>query len=328
MRKVNLGLIGLGYIGKVHLKNCLNLKSAKLVAAADISKKALRLAQELGVKQLFTDYHELLKQPNIDAVIISLPTFLHAPCAIEAAENEKHIFLEKPLARNPKEGKEIVSVARKNDVKLMIGYPLRFHDAFKNLKEKINNGLLGDIQIAHAVNISAGPFFHRAESLTPRPVPEWWLNRELSGGGVLLDLGSHMINLTRWFFGEVKRVKAHLGYRFNLDLEDHAVCIVNFESGTTALINVGWFSQKAAVGLEVFGTAAHDQVYYHSSSKVITAVQLILGKTPKFFVPYLKEISEFVECICEDSQPTSPGEDALEDLKVINQAYKNQVSLQ
>jgi len=277
----------------------------------------------MGVKQLFTDYHELLKQSDIDAVLISLPTFLHAPCAINAAEEGKHIFLEKPLARNTKEGKEIIVAARKHDVKLMIGYPLRFSSDFENLKEKIENGVLGDIQTAYAVNIGAGPFFHRGESAIPRPVPEWWLDKKLSGGGALLDLGSHLINLTRWYFGEVRSIKAYLGYRFNFDVEDHAVCIANFESGTTAIINVGWFSQNAAIGIELYGTVAHAQAYNHSPNKVFTAIQLLLGVTPKFFLPYLREVSHFVNCINKDDQPLLSGYEALEDLKIISQVYNN-----
>jgi len=303
----------------------LKLKSARVVAVADVSKRALRFAREMGVKQLFTDYHELLKQPDIDAVLISLPTFLHVSCAISAAEGGKHIFLEKPLARNPKEGKEIIAAARKHDVKLMIDYPLRFSSGFENLKEKIESGVLGDIQTAHAVNIGAGPFLHRGESAIPRPVPEWWLDKKLTGGGALLDLGSHLINLTRWYFGKIRSIKAYLGYRFNFDFEDDAVCIANFESGTTAIINVGWFSQKAAIGLEVYGTAAHAQSYHHSSNKVITAVQLILGETPKFFRPYLKEASHFINCINEKSQPQPSGDDALKDLEIITKAYKNKL---
>lgn len=326
-RKINLGLIGLGFIGKVHLKNCLALKTVNVQAVADVSKKALNFAREMGVKQVFTDYHELLKQPNIDAVIISLPTYLHAPCAISAAEEGKHIFLEKPLARNPKEGMEIVSAVRRYGVKLMVGYPLRFFPEFEDAKEIMDSGMLGDIQTAHAVNIGAGPFFHRSESMIPRPVPEWWLNRGLTGGGSLLDLGSHMTNLLRWFFGKVKSIKAYLGYRFDLDLEDHATCILAFESGTIAIINVGWFSQKTVIGIELYGTTGHIQKYHRSPSRTITAIQLILGKTPRFFKPYLKEISYFVNCINEDVQPSLSGEDALKDLKIIAQAYKNQISL-
>ncbi len=326
MKRINLGIIGLGFIGRVHLKNCLNLKSARVVAVADISKRALKFAKELGVKQLFTDYHELLEQPDIDAVIVSLPTHLHASCAIRAAEEGKHIFLEKPLARNPKEGKKIVSAAKKHGVKLMVGYPFRFHSGFKSLKEKIESGELGDVQVAHAVNVGAGPFFHRAESVTPRPVPEWWFDKELSGGGALLDLGSHMINLTRWYFGEVRSVKAYLGHRFDFDFEDYAVCIANFDSGTTAIINVGWFSQKSAIGIELFGTMTHTRVYYSPASKAITAIKLILGKTPKFFIPYLKEVSHFITCIKNDQAQPS-GEDALKDLETIARAYENQIIL-
>ena len=281
----------------------------------------------MGVKQAFTDYNQLPKQPTIDAVLIALPTHLHAPCAIAAAEEGKHVFLEKPLARNPEEGKKIISVARKNNVKLIVGYPLRFFSEFQNLKRKLESGALGDIQTTHAISIGSGPFFHRAETAIPRPVPEWWFKKELTGGGALIDLGSHMINLTRWYFGEVNNIKAYLGHRFNFDFEDHAICIANFASGTTAIINVGWFSQKAAVGVELFGTVAHASSYHHSPSKAITAIQLLLGRTPKFFGPYLKEVSHFVHCIEEDLQPSPSGEDALEDLKTIARAYKNEIHL-
>ncbi|MEM5866607.1 MAG: Gfo/Idh/MocA family oxidoreductase [Candidatus Aenigmatarchaeota archaeon] len=326
MKKVNLGVIGLGFIGKVHLRNCLNLKSARVLAAADSSKKALNYAKAFGVKHLFTDYHELLKLKDLDAVIVSLPTHLHAECAIAAMEMGKHVFLEKPLARNPKEGREIVSAARKNGVKFMVGYPLRFAPEFENLKSRMENGVLGDIQLAHAVNIAAGPFFHRAESNAPRPVPEWWLNKELTGGGALIDLGCHMINLLRWYFGEVSDIKARLGYRFNFDFEDHATCLIDFKCGTSAIVNVGWFSQSAAVGVELFGTMGHDRAYRSSSSRVITAIKLILGKTPKFFTPYLKEISHFVDCINNDNEESKlSGEDALKDLEAIAKAYKNHV---
>lgn len=321
-KKINLGLIGLGFIGKVHLINCLKINSVKVTAAADISKKALNFARELGVKQLFTDYNELLKDREIDAVIISLPTFLHAPCAIKAAEEEKHIFLEKPIARSLEEGKKIISAVEKHHVKLMIGYPMRFYSSFESLKKEIESGILGEIQTAHAVNIGAGPFFHRIETAAPQPVPEWWFNKELSGGGALLDLGSHMINLARWYFGEVEEIKAHLGYRFNFDFEDYAICIANHKCGTTTVITVGWFSQQAVRGIEVFGTVAHAQRYERSTNKVITAIQLIMGKTPKFFIPYSNEIQHFLNCIKEDTQPMSSGEDALEDLKIITQVYE------
>jgi len=327
MKKINIGLIGLGYMGKFHLNNCLKLQSVNLVAVADVSKNSLKLAKRMGAKQTFTDYNQLLEQSDLDAVLISLPTHLHSRCAISAVENGKHIFLEKPLALNPEEGKKILSAARKSDVKLMVGYPLRFNSTFLDLKDKLESGVFGDVQTAHAMNNASGPFMHRSVGSIPKPVPEWWFNKELTGGGALMDLGSHMINLARWYFGEVSSIKAYLGYRYNFDFEDHAICIAKFTSGTTAIINVGWFSHKNAIGIELFGTASNATSYHPSPSKPITAIQLLLGRTPKFFIPYLNEVSLFVDCIQKDTQPSPSGEDALKDLEAISMAYKNQIHL-
>ncbi len=145
MKKIGLGLIGLGYVGRIHLRNSLKLAHARLVAVSDISRKALREAERIGAKKTFTKYERLLECPEIDAVIIALPTHLHKQSAIDVAESGKHIFLEKPIARNVLEAKEIIAAAERNDVELMIGYPLRFHQEFSELKEKIKSGELGEI---------------------------------------------------------------------------------------------------------------------------------------------------------------------------------------
>ena len=327
MNKIRLGLIGLGYIGKVHLQNCLKLNSAKLVAVSDISNKALNFAKRMGIKKTYGNYQLLLKDNNIDAVIIALPTHLHLPCSKEAAEVGKHIFLEKPLARNAAEGKDLVSTARRHGTKLMVGYPFRFSSQFKALKEKIQTGELGEVQMAYATNIGSGPFFHRAESDIPRPVPSWWFKKELTGGGALIDVGCHMINLLRWYFGEVSNVKSYMGYRFNLDFEDHATCILKFQSGQTAIVNAGWFSQKAQIKIELLGTVAHASATHTPPSKVKTAIQLMTGRTPDFYKPFLTELSYFVRCVRQDLPPSPSGEEALKDLETISLAYKNQIRL-
>lgn len=327
MRKIRLGLIGLGYAGKTHLYNCLKLKYATLVAVSDVSKKALELAKKWGIKKTYTDYKMLLNDKEIDAVIIALPTYLHLPCTKEAAEAGKHILLEKPLARNVAEGQQIVSAVRNHNIKLMVGYPFRFSSAFQFLKERIESGELGEIQVAYLTNIGTGPFLHRTERNAPHPVPEWWFNKELTGGGALIDLGSHMINLARWYFGEIKNIKAYLGYRFNLELEDHAICIANFLSGTKTVINVGWFSQQLLLEVELFGTAGHALARHLQPSKITRVIRNILRKTSKYYMSHLKELSYFVNCVKEDVYPSPSAEDALEDLKIIEEAYKNHICL-
>lgn len=322
MKEAGLGLVGIGYIGKTHLRNCLNLKSSRLVAVADVSQKALNFAKEMGVKKTYGDYRQLLKDDQVDAVIIALPTYLHEDCAKEAAEARKDIFLEKPLARNATEGNRIVSTAKKCGVKLMVGYPLRFVPSFCSLKEKISSGVVGDVQTAYASMINEGPFFHRAESHMPHPVPSWWFDKELTGGGSLIDQGSHLINLLRWYFGGVADIKCHFGYRFNLSVEDHAICILKFKNETTAIVNVGWYSMSNQIKVELLGSVQHAFAYHRSSSKITIGLQLLAGITPKFYVPYFLELQHFVDSIKQDLQPVPSGEDALEDVRVISMAYE------
>jgi predicted dehydrogenase len=331
LRNIGLGLIGLGYVGRIHLRNAMKLSTARLVAVSDISRKALGEAEKAGVKKTFTRYEQLLEDPEIDAVVIALPTHLHMKCAVDVAESGKHIFLEKPIARNTVEAKEIIAAAKKNAVELMIGYPLRFHSEFSKLKEKIKSGVLGEIEVAYASYISSGPFLHRAEGHIPRPVPDWWFHKELTGGGALMDVGSHIINLLRWFFGEILNVKSRLGHRFNLDMEDQAVCLANFESKTLGVINVGWFSQKYQLKVELLGSVGHAEARHEPPNTIfaraLSAAQMLATGNSEFHRPHLAELQYFVRCLVNELPPHPSGEDGLKDLEAISQAYQNELSL-
>lgn len=327
MKRVNLALIGLGYIGKVHLKHGLNLANGKLVAVADISKRALEKAKKMGVNNTYLDYHELLRKEQIDAVIVALPTHLHKSCAVDVAEAGKDLFLEKPLAVNAAEGRDIISVAQKHGVKLMVGYPLRFSSAFRKLKQQVQDGVLGEVQTATATYVGTGPFMHRAEDYAPRPVPSWWFNKTLTGGGALMDLGCHLINALRWYLGEIVDIKSYLGHRFNIDLEDYAACMAKFASGQIAFINVGWYSLAHQMRVELLGTAGHGFAQSKSTSKMLQAVQLMLGRPSQYYLPHYWELEHFACCVANNVAPSPSGEDALRDLEVISKAYNNQIQL-
>jgi len=306
----------------------MNLGSAKLVAVCDTSKKALSLAKKMGVKNTSKDYQQLLEDRSIDAIIIALPNHLHASCAEAVAEAGKDMLVEKPLARNVTEGEEIVSTARRSGVKLMVGYDLRFSSPFRSLREKVRNGILGEVQIAYGTNIGAGPFFHRAGDSMPRPVPTWWFDKELTGGGALIDLGSHLINLLRWYFGEITDIKSYLGYRFNLDVEDQATCMAKFASGPVAVVNVGWFSMEGQLKVELLGTVKHALVCHPPpQNRIITAMQLLTKKYSKHHLPHLRKLEYFVHCVRHDLPPSPSGNDALKDLETISLAYKNHICL-
>ena len=327
MKTVKLGIIGLGYIGQIHLQHALKIPNAEVVAVADVSAKTLNKAKKAGVKKAFTNYEDLLKDTEIDAAIIALPTHLHLKCAVEAAEAGKNIFLEKPMARTVIEAKEILSAVQKNSVKLMMGYPLRFNKELCSVKDKMDKGLIGDVENAHATFVSSGPFFHRAEGHAPVPVPEWWWNKDLTGGGVLIDIGSHLINLLRWYFGEITDIRSYLGSRFNLDFEDSAICLTKFDSGTVAVINVGWFSQGYTLKIDFLGSVATASVQHSPPNKMLTAIQMLATGRSKFFQPHLDELQYFLTCLINDLSPSPSGQDGLKDLEAISQAYENQISL-
>jgi len=328
LKKVNLGLIGLGTMGKVHLQNCLRLENARPAGAADVSKRALQFAKEAGVKNIQEDYEKLLNDPSINAVIISLPNFLHCECAKKAAENGKDIFLEKPLARNMVEGEQILSHVKREGVKLMVGYPLRLSEPFVKLRDNIQEGVFGDVRMATATDISTGPFSPRVGTAGPAPVPSWWFDKKLTGGGALLDLGSHMINLLRWYFGDVTSVRSYLGHKSNMDFEDHALCFLKFREGPVATVNVGWFSKDTQIGVELYGTAKHGSETLLSSPSLLNfAMNVIKGKRGKTESPFHKELQYFVDCINSNTPPSPSGEEALLDLKTISAAYENTLRL-
>jgi len=323
---INIGLIGLGGIGTYHFYNSMRLKNARLIAVADVSKKSRNLAKAKGIEEVYDDYEKLLENPAVDCVIIALPTFLHARCAVMAAEHGKHIFIEKPLARNVKEGKEIVSKVQKAGVKTMVGYPMRFSE-FTKVKEEIDGGYLGDVINVNATNVGSGPFFARtSEAFVPSPVPSWWFDPELVGGGALIDLGSHMINFLLWCFGDkIASVKSVLGYRFNMPLEDNALCFIKFKQGISATINVGWYSLEKIVKVELFGTAKTISMASEPQKTYLRVLHL-LGIRPLLESnAFYNELDYFIRCIINNDAPSPSAAEAVRDLEIISLAYKNQL---
>ena len=324
MKKVNLGLIGIGQMGATHFRNCLRLKDAKVFAVADIREKVLHETKKVGVKHVFKDYTEMLKVKGLDAVIISLPTYLHAEAVIKAAEQGKHIFVEKPMTRTVEEAEPIVSAVKTYGVKLMVGYPMRFTEAFINLKKEVELGSLGAVQIAVANHVSTGPFFARSSETIPQPVPSWWFDTKLTGGGSLIDLGCHMIDLLKWYFGEVTDIKGYLGYRYGMDFEDHATCILKFRNGTVGIVNAGWFSTSHRVQVDLFGTAN----YSSAGSKSPTLFEYaknVLRRAPSS--TFYDELEYFVDCLISDVQPEPSAEEGLGVQQLIEKVYGNSLSL-
>lgn len=226
MRRVGVAIIGCGQIAQVaHLPNILKNPDARLISAVDLEKnKLVEVQRKFGCKNLSSSYEEVLRDPALDAVIICTPTSSHKEIAIKAAEAGKHIFCEKPLAVNSEEARDIISVAEKNNVKLMVGHFLRFLPNHVKTKALMRDGKIGEIFFAHAYSEVPGPYSY--------PPSHFFFNKN-SGGGVLLDYGTHLIDILCWLFDDQKITKiSGLTYSFNnLQVENSATLILQFSNG-------------------------------------------------------------------------------------------------
>ncbi len=337
---INVGMIGLGKMGRLHMMNCLQFDNVKIVAAADTSKKALNKAKSAGVDNLYTDYHDLLNHSsNIDTVIICLPNFLHSESIQLALEAGLNIFTEKPLANTVEECRKIVKLVRRSGKKFMIGHNLRFIDAIEKMKDAVDKGYIGDLEVATIENVMNGPFTHPA---VPRPVSDWWFDPKKAGGGALIDLGYHLIDLFRFYVGDAKILFSCLDHKFNLPVEDGAIMILrSLDSSAKGIINVGWY-QRTIFPKFNFRLILHGNAGYMSSDDLIprnlylhavkegtkNLFRKIVGKKihplsyTYHYESYYKELKHFFNCIKHESNPSISAVDGLKTVEVIGEAYK------
>lgn len=228
-------------MGKLHLLNAMKIKGIEVVAAADKSEKNRKKAEELHIAT-YDDYRKLIDKEKLDCVIVSLPNFLKKESVMYATEHKLDIFLDKPIARNLAEAEEIARMAEKEKVRLMVGVNYRFFDSVKRIRGIFEEGRIGRAVTTTSDLILNGPFSH---PLVPTPVPDWWLSKEQSGGGALLDLGYHLIDLLVWLIGDLEVVHSDVRHCLNLRVDDAAtVTLKAKDMDTTCVVNVGWFMKS------------------------------------------------------------------------------------
>jgi predicted dehydrogenase len=337
---VRVGVVGLGRMGMLHLMNSMKVEGVEVVAAADSSKRALKKTEALGVKELFEDYHRLLNSSlDMDAVIISLPNYLHFESVKLALEEGLNVFIEKPLANTVEECQEIVKLVRKSGRKLMVGHCFRFLEAVDKMKESLDKGVIGKLEVATLEEVINGPFAHPR---VPAPVSDWWFDPKKSGGGALLDIGYHMIDLFRFFVGDAEVVFSSLDHKFSLPVEDGAIVILR-SSGYSAkgIVNVGWY-QKTIFPKYNFRVILHGNAGYLSSENLVPRnlylhaikesaknfLRRIVGKRIRYlsytyyYEPFYQELEHFFNCIKKDLEPAVSVKDGLKTVEVIQQAYR------
>jgi predicted dehydrogenase len=339
-RTINVGVIGLGRMGMLHLMNCLKIDDVNVKAVADSSKKELKKARSLGVDRLYTDYHDLLvHSSDFDAVVLSLPNFMHFESVQLALEGGLNVFAEKPLATSVEECREIVRLAKRSGRKVMVGHAMRFVDAIQTMKERMDKGFIGDLEVATFEEIINGPFAHPR---VPAPVSDWWFDPKKSGGGALLDVGYHMIDLYRFFAGDAELTFSYLNYRLNLPVEDGAILMLRSpHSSAKGIINIGWYQQtifpKYDFRVLLHGTAGYlssddfvpSNLYLHAAKQgAKNILKRIIGRKIRFlaytyyYESFYRELVHFVDCIKSDVEPLVTATDGLKTVELIHAAYE------
>lgn len=324
MNKVKVAIIGLGGVAQlVHLPNLLKIKSVIIQSVAEIKTNRLNaIAEKFNIPERYKDYRELLAKSDVDAVIVATPTALHKEIAIDCLNAKKELLVEKPIARTFKEATAIVKAAKKNNKKLMVGMNLRFRPDTLLLKSLIQSKEIGD------------PFYARAVWIRRQSSEEkWFMKREDAGGGVILDLGISLLDLSLWLmdYPNVKTVQTQNFYQSRKTLEDTSISFIR--CGNSKLINIetSWALpvEKDLFQLSVYGsngsvTSTPLHLYKKVENQIID-LKPTLSESPShlFKKSYLNELKSFIGAVRGLNPIFSSGEQAVERLRVIEAMYKS-----
>ncbi|MFZ1290239.1 MAG: Gfo/Idh/MocA family oxidoreductase [Melioribacteraceae bacterium] len=322
MRKINIALIGCGFIADYHARGLQLLDNVEISAVVGLPiETAENFAKKYNIKKTSSDYRDFVNDDNIDAVIISTPNKFHAPIAIDFLKNGKEIFLEKPMAISPFEGEEIIRVAKENNRIVMVGHMWRFDEEVNFIKELVTSGKLGKIikTKGYGIHENWGP-------------GGWFTQKKMSGGGALIDMGVHAIDTVRYILGDPnpKEVYAKIRTYFgDYDVDDSGIIIITWDNGTTSIIESGWWQPHMdgpEASTQIFGTLGYASVL-PTLVKLKSEEIIKIPETKKTDhcdqSIYSKQIQNFVECIYSRKQPSPGYLEGQTVIKIVEAAYKS-----
>ena len=307
-------LIGCGRAGMIHARNYKNkIENARITAVADAVEEAAKAAaEELGVEKCFSDYKEILSDPEIDAVIVVAPTNLHKQIVIDCAAAGKHIFCEKPMAMTVEECDEMIAACDRHKVKLQIGFMRRFDASFREAKRRVEEGAIGELVQIHSN--TRGPS-------KPRP----WMYDIKKSNGILAEVNSHDIDAVRWMAGsDIETVYAVAGNFRNPEAEadypdyyDSVLMSGTLKSGVhfcidgAAYVQYGYDSKMELIGTKgkiQVGRSEKEHVHCTTVEQG-TATPFVNSWMTLFIDAYLAEDISFVNAVLNDTPVEVSGVD-------------------
>ena len=344
MSKLKIAVIGVGSISQLHIQGYLKNKDCELYAFCDINEERLRqMGEKYGVERIYTDKDEMLRAcPEIDAVSVCTWNSAHAECTIAALNAGKNVLCEKPMAMNAAEAEAMYDAAKKSGKLLMIGFVRRFGNDCSIAKEFIDAGNFGEI------------YYGKATYLRRAGAPGGWFgDSSRSGGGPLIDLGVHVIDLTRYLAGNPKPVSVYgatfqkLGDRSHIksrggyvvsgkeekpvfDVEDLASALIRFDNGFVLSVEASFsLNIKEDCGtIELFGTKAGavlnpELEIFTEQNGYLTNVSFNAPTALSFDGLFDNEINHYVACVAQGLPCRSPAEDGITIMKILDAVYES-----
>ncbi|WP_175638954.1 Gfo/Idh/MocA family protein [Metabacillus schmidteae] len=341
-QKIRIGIIGAGAIGNVHLSTFSKLTN--LIVLQGITDVYLPLAEqradEYKVNKVFNSAEELIQDSNIDAVIIGVPNKWHAPLAIQALKAGKHVLVEKPMGINSEAAKEIVRAQRDSGKVVMVGHQMRWQWQIQQIKEQVGKGSFG--KIYHAKT----GWFRR------KGIPgwgSWFTTKSEAGGGPLIDIGVHMLDLGLYLMGNPKPVSVYgstyaefgpkkkgIGnwgtpnWNGQYDVEDLATALIKMEDGSTLSLEVSWAVNMDTSNnpfIHIMGSEGGASIN-GNSVKILTeqfdqAIDLELTEKDREEDDRVLLSKHFIECIQEEKQPITSAMSGLTNNLILDAIYKS-----
>ena len=311
------GVLGAGSVAQRRAMPAIN-KATDAELYALLSRdagRAQQLATEHGARMSYTTVDALLSDDALDAIYVSTPVYLHCEQVIAAAEEGFHVLCDKPMAMNTAECRRMIDACQANGVHLQICFLFRFHSCFQQIKNWIAAGHLGQIVQGRA------PF------LKPFPIPTgaWRGDPDQGGGGSLMDLGAHGVDLLRYIVGEISHVSAFCNSVIHgYDVEETGTVMLRFENGAQGIVDTSFAAAGCDLVLEIYGTDGWVWVYNDDGWKIKLSTN---GDSQVINSPfedlYQYQFEHFARCVSDGEPPIVTGIDGLRTNQILAAAYKS-----
>jgi len=308
------GIIGAGGIAHRRTMSAINVAENNKLQALMVRdlERARKLAEEHGVPSYYDSVDGVLTDPEVDAVHVATPVYLHCDHVIRAAEHGKHVLCEKPMAMNVDECKRMMEACHQNGVKLEICFLLRFHPQYREIKQLIENGDLGQIIQARC---SLLKWYTIEEGL-------WRRDPARAGGGVLMDMGPHAIDLLSYLLGDVSMVTAFIDSRIGgWKVEETATVLMQTKTGVHVIASTSFVIPHDGSMLEIYGskgtvliTGGKVRIYIGDDVRELSGTSENL---------YTLQVEHFVRYINGKEDPVAPGMAGLKNIQIISAAYES-----